>query len=136
MASVMLVPKRLTYQSWLAENGLSAGGGDEASQLMMYAFSLDSSLPNAPVNLARLPKPDLEADHLTIRFRRKPGISDYIYQVEYSEDLVNWDSGPGVVEDITHEIAPDDPGAAVYRSARPISETSKGMMRVNIIPKN
>lgn len=133
MASVLIVPKRLTYSSWLAANGLNEGDEVQGMPLKMrYAFALNPLLPVDPAAMSRMPKPQRNGDHLMISFRRKPAISDYQYVVEYSEDLVNWSTGAGVVQDISGEMAPDDPGAAYFQATRSMSESSQGAMRVRI----
>jgi len=134
MASVMLVPRTLTYASWLTEHGLTEGAVEGMPLVTRYAFAIDPLLAGDPVTLARLPKADVSADRLTLRFRRKPGVSDYRYDVEYTNDLVNWTSGPEVVEDITDQAAPNDPGAAVFRAKKPISEADTAAMRVRLVP--
>ncbi|BCX47600.1 hypothetical protein HAHE_15080 [Haloferula helveola] len=134
MASVRIVPRRLTYAAWLAENGLTDGPVEGMPLVSRYAFALDPLLANDPAALARMPKPELSDDHLTISFRRKPGISDYRYEVEYTNDFVTWNTGPDFVEDITAQAAPDDAGAAVYRAKRPISDAERAMMRVRLVP--
>lgn len=131
VANLVLAPKELTYAAWLAENGLPAGGSDEA--FLKYGFAINLANPNDAANFARLPKATTIGDRLTLSFRRKPGISDARYVVEYSTDMVNWSTGPGVVEDITPQVAPNDPAAAVFRATRPISEVNKAVMRVRLV---
>jgi hypothetical protein len=80
-----------------------------------------------------MPKSAAANDRLTLSFRRKPGVTDLRYQVEYSTDLVNWSTGPTVVEDITSQVAPNDPAAAIFRAKRPISEVDKAAMRVRLV---
>ncbi|WP_035610767.1 cadherin-like domain-containing protein [Haloferula sp. BvORR071] len=131
VASLMVVPEKLTYSGWLAKNSLPAGGSDQA--LLNYGFAIDPNRPRDAASLARLPKYTTADDRLTLSFRRKPGITDARYQVEYSNDLVNWSSGPAVVEDITPQVSPNDPAAAVFRAKRPISEATKAAMRVRLV---
>jgi hypothetical protein len=130
VAHLMLVPKKLSYPAWLAESGLA---GDSDEHLTRYGFSLDPQRPWGPASLARMPKAVTRDGHLTLQFRRKPGVTDLQYQVEYSNDFLNWTSGPAVVEDITAQAAPNDPGAAVFRAKRPISEADKAAMRVRLV---
>jgi hypothetical protein len=130
VAHLMLVPKKLSYPAWLAESGL-AGESDE--NLARYAFSLDPQRPWGPASLARMPRAVTQNGHLMLHFRRKPGLTDLQYQVEYTDDFLNWTSGPAVVEDITAQAAPNDPGAAVFRAKRPISEADKAAMRVRLV---
>lgn len=140
-ADLLVVPKKLTYASWMAESGLQAisaygapgGGGDGGMPLLLrYGFASDPQNPHAPATLNRMPKVSLENGHLTLRFRRKPGISDMDYNVQYSTSLGQWSGGPSVVEDISATAAPNDPGAAVYRAKQPVSATGTGMMRVDL----
>jgi len=137
-AEVMIVPEKLNYASWLAENGFPAGGdsggGDDAEMplLMRYGFSVDPQQPNALETRQRLPKAVIEDGYLTIRFRRKPAIADMLYRVEYSNDFNQWFSGPEVVEEITSQVSPDDPGAAVFRAKTPVSEAAAAGMRVRL----
>jgi hypothetical protein len=55
------------------------------------------------------------------------------YRVEYSSDLSNWLTGPTVVEDISFQVAPTDPAAAVYRAKVPIAAEKSGMLRVKLL---
>lgn len=131
IASLMVVPEELTYSGWLAEHGLSAESDD--GSLVNYGFSIHPGGLMDAASLLRLPKYAASGDRMTLSFRRKPGIADARYQVEYSNDLVNWSTGPAVVEDITPQVAPNDPAAAVFRATRPISEADKAAMRVRIV---
>lgn len=131
VANLLVVPKELTYAAWLAENGLPAAGSDKL--LLNYGFAVNAARPADPASMARLPKPSISGDRLLLSFRRKPGISDARYQVEYSNDLVNWTKGPGVVEDISSQVSPNDPAAAVYRAVRPISQINRASMRVRVL---
>jgi hypothetical protein len=131
VANLLVVPKKLNYPGWLAEQGLPAAGNDDA--LMRYGFAVDPLRPYDAASLVRMPKAATAGDRLTVSFRRKLGITDVRYQVEYSNDLVHWSSGPAVVEDITPQVAPNDPAAAVFRATRPISEANKAAMRVRLV---
>ncbi len=141
-AEVLIVPEKIDYNSWLADNGLPAGGDESAeggmSTIMRYAFSVDPARPFEPASLARMPKATMEDGYLTLRFRRKPALTDLTYQVEYSNDLNQWFTGSTVVEDVTRQVAPNDPGAAVYRSKIPVSGAKSAAMRVQLIqtPEN
>jgi hypothetical protein len=130
-AEVMIVPEKTDYASWLADNGLNAVGGDP-SLLTRYAFCVDPQQPFAPASLQRMPRAVLQDGYLTLRFRRKPAAADLRYVVEYTNDYANWLSGPGVIEDITSQVIPNDPGAAVFRAKRPIAEAATAGMRVRI----
>jgi hypothetical protein len=129
VANLLVVPRKLTYAGWLAENGLP--GSDEA--LVNYGFAVNPARPTDIATMLRMPKASAANDRLTITFRRKPGISDARYQVEYSNDLVNWSTGPAVVEDITPQVSPNDPAAAVFRATRPISQATRAAMRVRVL---
>ncbi len=83
VANLVLVPKELTYAGWLAENSLPAGGNDRALAELRPRQSSQSERHSEPV---RLPKATTTGDRLTLSFRRKPGISDARYQIEYSTD--------------------------------------------------
>ena len=126
-ASLVLVPQRLSYDEWLASRGVEAS--DEA--LIHYGFS--TGLPsNHPSIFSRQPKATIENGYLTLRFRKKPGVTDMNYQVQYSTNLNQWQTGPDVIEDITPQVAPNDPAAAVFRSKTPISAQRVAAMRVNL----
>lgn len=128
-ADVTLVPQRLTYDEWLAARGMTAS--DEA--LIHYGFSLGTTAAIHPSMFARLPKASIENGYLTLRFRKKPGVSDMNYQVQYSNNLNQWQTGPEAVEDITSQAAPNDPGAAVFRSKTPMSAQKVAAMRVKLL---
>ena len=132
-AEVMIVPEKLSYASWLGGmvSSLAVGGGNSSS-LMNYAFSVDPQRPFAPESLRRMPQASMQDGYLTIRFRRKPAAADLRYVVEYSNDLNQWLGGADAVEDITAQAAPNDPGAAVFRAKRPITEVARAAMRVRI----
>jgi hypothetical protein len=127
-ANLVLVPQRLSYDEWLASRGVEAS--DEA--LIHYGFS--TGLPaNHPSVFTRQPKATIENGYLTLRFRKKPGITDMNYVVEYTNNLNQWQTGPEAVEDITPLVAPNDPAAAVYRSKTPISAQRVAAMRVKLL---
>jgi hypothetical protein len=138
MAELMIVPEELDFDSWLAANNLPAAGDDdgsydaEMSLLMRYGFAVEPRQPFAGETQRRLPRAVLDDGYLTLRFRRKPAAGDLLYRVEYSNDFNQWFSGPDFVEDITSRVAPNDPGAAVFRARRPISEAAVGGMRVRL----
>ena len=129
-AEVMIVPEKLDYASWLADSGLTAGVNPPL--LNRYAFCVDPQQPFAPASLQRMPQAALQDGYLTLRFRRKPAAADLRYVVEYTNDFSHWLSGPNVVEDITSQLMPNDPGAAVFRAKRPIAEASTAGMRVRL----
>jgi hypothetical protein len=138
-ANLLIVPQKLTYDSWLAANGiggigeLGVGGGDDGMPMLLrYGFAVDPRHPFAPASLNRMPKVSIEDGHLTLRFRRKPGITDLGYHVQLSNNLSDWLSGPNVVEDITSQVAPNDPGAAVFRAKQPVKPGSSSTMRVDL----
>jgi len=130
-ADLTLAPERLSYDQWLAAR--SANASDD--ELLRYGFS-QGSLPSDGSMFARMPKATVENGYLTLRFRKKPGVSDINYQVQYSCNLTNWQTGPDVVEDITSQVAPNDPGAAVFRSKKPMSAEKVASMRVNLLLEN
>lgn len=127
-ANLVLVPQRLTYDEWLAERGLAASDAN----LLQYGFNTGTQ-PNDPSMFARQPKATLENGYLTLRFRRKPGVSDMNYQVQYTTNFTEWRSGPDAVEDITAQVAPNDPAAAVFRSKTPMSAERVAAMRVKLL---
>lgn len=129
VANLVLVPQRMTYDEWLAAGGKPAS----TATLMNYGFAQVSSDILDPVANARLPKATMENGYLTLRFRKKPGITDMDYRVEYTNDLVHWLNGPSVVEDISSQVSPNDPAAAVFRSKQPISAEKAAMMRVKLL---
>lgn len=127
-ADLMLVPQRLSYDEWLAARGVQAS--DDA--LLHYGFSLGTQ-PNDHSIFARLPKATVENGYLTLRFRKKPGASDMNYQVQYTNNFTQWQTGPEAIEDITSQVAPNDPGAAVFRSKTPMSADKAAAMRVKLL---
>lgn len=127
-ADLTLAPQRLSYDEWLASRGEAAS--DEA--LLHYGFGLGTQ-PNDHSMFARLPKATVEDGYLTLRFRKKPGVSDMAYQVQYSNNFTDWQDGPDAIEDITSQVAPNDPGAAVFRSKTPMSAEKAASMRVKLL---
>lgn len=137
-AEALIVPEILTYDSWLASRPQSAASTDASSSnqgtlLKQYAFSGPDGSPASM--RGRSPVPALEDGHLVLRFRTKPGVTDLDYVVEYSRDFQTWTSGNSAVENITGSVAPDDPGAAVFRAREPMSASRVGAMRVRLIEK-
>lgn len=132
-ATVTLAPERMVFASWLDDHGFEDGVEPGGMPLeTRYAFAVDPQQPGAAETLRRLPRAVVEDGFLTLRFRRKPAIRDLVYQVEYSNDFTEWRTGPEHVEDITWQVAPDDPGAAVFRATRPMSEADRAVMRVRV----
>jgi hypothetical protein len=130
-ASLMIVPSKLNYTAWLAANPLASSVASH-DRLMRYGFSVDPQRPTAPETLARMPRTTMENGHLVLRFRRKPGVADLQYVVEYSNDLRCWSGGPEAVEDITSQVSPNDAGAAVFRATPPMSRDAAAFMRVRL----
>jgi hypothetical protein len=140
---LLIVPRIQTYESWLTSTTLGQTdpnadpGGHGMNLLLRYGFSLDPVNPTSSLAAQRMPKVEFINDYLTLRFRRNPAISDLVYQVQYSTDLVHWNQGPEFVEEITHQVAPTDPGAAVFRAKAPASANPRAAMRVVITkPEN
>ncbi|MCW1922133.1 type I secretion C-terminal target domain-containing protein [Luteolibacter arcticus] len=127
-AELVLVPQRLSYDEWLAARGVPAS--DEA--LLHYGFS-QTTQPGDNSMFTRMPKATVENGYLTLRFRKKPGVSDMGYQVQYSTNFTQWQTGPDAIEDITSQVAPNDPGAAVFRSKQPMSAEKVAAMRVELL---
>lgn len=140
VANLLVVPERLTYETWIASAetlgaavaAASSPEGGEAQSLMRYGFSKDPRPAFDGQMRERLPKVSIEDGYLTMRFRRKPGVTDLRYQVEYSNDLRVWSGTATDIEDITSRVAPDDPGASVFRAKRRISEAPVAAMRVRL----
>jgi hypothetical protein len=130
-ADLVLAPQRLSYAQWLATRGANASD----DELLRYGFS-QGTQPSDNSIFARTPKATVEDGYLTLRFRKKPGVSDLNYQVEYSNNFTQWQTGPDAVEDITSQVAPNDPGAAVFRSKKPISAEKAASMRVKLLQTN
>lgn len=138
-AQLLIVPKILTYDAWLAENSspvpatASLGSGDSGMPMLMrYAFGMSPTGQPTPSDRARLPGAESDDGFLTLSFKRKPGISDLDYEVQYSTDLVEWKTGSEFVEDITSSIAPDEPGRSVFRARQPMSASRAASMRVKL----
>ena len=129
---VLIVPRKLTYDMWALENGAPASSTEVTDEaLMRYGFAPGPE--QSPGYFDRLPKVTIDGGYLTLSFRRKPALTDLRYEVEYAGDFVNWQSGAGVVEDITSQVAPNDPGAAVFRAKEPMSARSSAGMRVRLV---
>jgi hypothetical protein len=127
-ADLTLVPQRLSYDEWLATRGVNASD----DEMLRYGFS-QGTLPGDNSMFARMPKATVENGYLTLRFRKKPGVSDLNYQVQYTTNFTDWENGPDAVEDITSQVAPNDPGAAVFRSKKPLSAEKSASMRVKLL---
>ena len=98
--------------------------------MLRYGFSLDPENPFSQLSRDRMPQIEFMDGHLVLRFRRKPGISDLDYQIQYSTDLVDWKTGAAYVENISRSLAPDDPSAVIYRSKAPMNQVPAASMRV------
>jgi hypothetical protein len=136
-AQLIIVPKILSYDGWLADHSIQAFGASgsyepEVPMLMRYGFGMDPMGSPDSEDLIRLPKSVLAGGHLTLSFLRKPGTSDLDYEIQYSTDMVEWKSGSEFVEDITSSIAPTEPGRSVFRAKQPIAGTPAAAMRVKV----
>jgi hypothetical protein len=136
-AQLMIVPKILTYDAWLAENSAPAtasiaSGDSGLPMLLRYGFGMSPDGDPGASDRARLPKPAGENGFLTLSFKRKPGISDLNYEVQYSTDMIEWKTGTDFIEDITSSIAPDEPGRSVFRAKQPMSASRAAAMRVKL----
>lgn len=142
---LVIVPERLTFEKWMASSPAPAAmafstvdsGNSGLDVLLRYGFSLDPENPFSSASRSRMPRIEFLDGHLVMRFRRKPGISDLNYQVQYTTNLKDWKTGTDYVEDISTLLAPDDPSAVIYRSKSRIADVPAASMRVVITkPEN
>jgi hypothetical protein len=115
--------------SWKAAYGLSGAAGDAMadpygigySNLLAYAFNLNpTTVPtSAPVTVTPAINPADGLSYLTVSYRQLIGAMQISYNVEISNDLVNWSSpanqitqigvapvGDGVTQIVTVRISP------------------------------
>ncbi len=115
-----------------ADPGISGPGaspaGDGIANLLKYAADLPPKTPAVPEDLTR---PELADGHLTLTYRELAGAQDIEYVVEVSTDLIEWQSGPDHVEEITRT-----PGERVDKvTARAVlpDGAPAGFMRLTVI---
>lgn len=116
---------------------------DGICNLLEYALGLDPmSLENAT-----LPSTDIvtinNTAYLTLAFTRDPSATDITYQVEVSDDLVNWTPGSiysAIAGDkpttaVTTDITPPNAGSGftLVRDNTPFSTSSRHFLRLRVI---
>ena len=99
--------------------------GDGLTALFEYAFGTnDNSAGASPIAVGST------GEHVTISFPRAAGADDVTYIVEYSTDLVTWQTGAAFVEPVTH-----GPPTAVWRAVPQMGTNPKQFLRVRVAPR-
>jgi hypothetical protein len=99
------------------------------SQLTAYAFGVN---PNAP-DRSQLPTTAFQNGSLQITYPRWNDAADLTYVVEVSDDLQNWNSGPGYTQQVNITSLDLTRDQVVERDLNPASHTSRRFIRVKII---
>jgi hypothetical protein len=102
-------------------------GNTGIQNIFRYAYGLN---PLNPQNSPRIPGYQLSNDRFSVSFKRPPAISDVTYVVEVSDDLVNWSSAAGDLEQYFPVLPSNDFETVFFRSTTPVSQTQKQFMRV------
>jgi hypothetical protein len=102
--------------------------GDGVPNLLKYAFNLS---PWTPVRAGDLPLATREEGYLTLTYSRGLTRTDLQYQVEVSEDLVNWNAGAGFTEEVS--VTGDGEWQLVtIRDRLPISDAPRRFIRLRV----
>jgi hypothetical protein len=128
----------LSYQTWAAQLGITDPDGDPDSD--GFSSLLEFNLLGNPFQPTAMDQAihvevstlDLGAgpqDYLTLAVRHRVTSNEISLIPELSEDLVNWNDGPGAVLHARtfHE---DNSATSIYRSPNPLAGNTKGYLRV------
>lgn len=103
--------------------------GDGVSNLLKYALGL----PPRVAGRAHLPKAEMqvvdEEPYLTLTFKRPSAVRDVVYQVEASDDLVNWSDA---VVTLSLEDNRDETITHTYRDAQPTTAANRRFLRLRV----
>jgi len=124
-----------TFDDWKLATGVTGGpGGDDdldgSLNLIEYASGSDGTDPNSK-NFPIVSMQTIDGEnYLTILFQKRIDADDLIYEVEYSEDLVNWEPLDGVFVSST----PNSNGTSseVWRSLQAQSVRDNNYVRLKI----
>ena len=90
----------------LTDPALSDGGADfdhdDLLNFVEYAFNRDpkSAETNAPLQTAIAIHPGDGLNHITLMYQRRLEPTDVAYEVNVSNDLITWNTGPAYVEEV------------------------------------
>jgi PKD repeat protein len=138
---VVIINVTTTYELWraakfgeLSDLGVSGPAADPDSDGVVneleYLLNLEPQAANSAVN--GLPRASIVDDHFTLTFTRYRAASDRSLQVEWSPDLVTWNSGAPHLEEIV--VSADSVAETVeIRDTRRVSESQQGFLRLTIV---
>lgn len=103
--------------------------GDGLPNLLEYAFGTDPR--NGDSNAVK-PTSAPQGGHLTFTYVRRTDAADLAYVVEMSDNLINWDSQPGMVEEVS--VVPLDANRerVIVREITPMSSKPKRFVRLSV----
>lgn len=102
--------------------------GDGVPNLIEYALGGDPQAPDRSI----LPVLSIKDDRLVLEVTRPVGLPDIIYTIEYSTDLVNWQSGEEHVTLADPVDNGDGTEALTARSVATVSAEVRGFLRLKI----
>ncbi len=103
--------------------------GDGISNLLEYAFDLDPRSDSSG-QTDHLPLEQLVAGRFGVQFHKRNAATDLNYQVEYSEDLMQWRSDAAVLEEVAQDGASAGQTCICARSTT--AEKSMLFLRVRV----
>ena len=128
----------LSYQTWAAQLGITDPDGDPDSDgfssLLEFNLLGNPFQPTAMDQAIRVEVTTLDLgagpqDYLTLTVRHRVTSNEISLIPELSEDLVNWNDGPGAVLH-SRTFHRDNSATAIYRSPNPLAGNTKGYLRV------
>ena len=125
------------FAAWLFARGANNPDAEAApgmSFAMMYALGADfAANPQAAMPTATFTAGNGEDQHLTLSYRRRIGASEVSYTVETAIDLDDWQSGPGMVEQVGFPTSNGDGTETVtVRVIAPVSDDPTRFIRLQI----
>lgn len=101
---------------------------DGLANLLEYALGAEPLSADAS---ARAPAAGVDADHLTLAYHAPSGRSDITYVAEWSTDLVAWQSGTGIAEELSR-IAGEGGDNVIVRAVASLSTQPRQFLRLRV----
>lgn len=103
--------------------------GDGMPNLLEYAFGSD---PKKKDTETVRPSGGAQDGHLTFTYIRRTDTADLIYSVELSDDLIHWESQPGMLEEVLVTTVDSNRERVTMRDTSPMSSKSRRFVRLNV----
>jgi len=108
--------------------------GDHLPNLLEYAFNLEPKSFDSTRGFSGRLELDPNGEHLVVTFKRRKAPTDLLYQVQVTSDLVDWQTGAGVVQEL---LPAQDDGNGItetvrFRVINAVNQTGQRFVRLRV----